>query len=189
MCPCNGVWIGNWIYWTPIDPWLQVITTVSLIHTLYNSLEHVLKSSQSAMSSSVFWQQLPTAGVPLPLGSRTVPGFIYQLLTSTAHKEWTPANSLTHSLTNELPFNSLTNSAHRLHFTYCPAYNISARTTQKTQFFFCCLIVVVRWHDVFHYCVRSHRYGPRRKYHSSVATYGALPSNDRCLVVCFAVAA
>jgi hypothetical protein len=50
----DGVWIGNWIYWTLPDPWLQVIITVSLIHTLYNSLEHTLKSSQPAVSSPVF---------------------------------------------------------------------------------------------------------------------------------------
>jgi hypothetical protein len=31
------------------------------------------KSSQSAMSSPVSWQQLKTANVPLPLGSRNVP--------------------------------------------------------------------------------------------------------------------
>jgi hypothetical protein len=33
----DGVWIDNWVYWTLIDPWLQVIITVSLIHTLQSS--------------------------------------------------------------------------------------------------------------------------------------------------------
>jgi hypothetical protein len=37
-----GVWIGNWIYWILTNPWLQVIIAVSLIHTLCNSLQHVL---------------------------------------------------------------------------------------------------------------------------------------------------
>jgi hypothetical protein len=36
----NRFWICNWIYWTLTDPWLQVIITVLLIHTLYCSLEH-----------------------------------------------------------------------------------------------------------------------------------------------------
>jgi hypothetical protein len=62
----NGVWIGSSICWTLTDPWLQVIKTVSLIHTLYSSLEQTLKSSQPAVSSPVFWQRLT-------LGFRTVP--------------------------------------------------------------------------------------------------------------------
>jgi hypothetical protein len=49
----DGVWIGNWIYWTLTDSWLQVITPVSLIHTLYSSLAHTFESSQSAMSTPV----------------------------------------------------------------------------------------------------------------------------------------
>jgi hypothetical protein len=49
----DRVWIGNWIYWTLTDPWLQVIITFSLIHTLYTSLEHTIKSSQPAVSSPV----------------------------------------------------------------------------------------------------------------------------------------
>jgi hypothetical protein len=31
----DGVWIGNRIYWTLTYPWLQVIITVSLIHTCF----------------------------------------------------------------------------------------------------------------------------------------------------------
>jgi hypothetical protein len=37
-------------------------------HTLQLTTAHS-KSSQLAVSSPVFWQQLPTADVPLPLGS------------------------------------------------------------------------------------------------------------------------
>jgi hypothetical protein len=36
------VWIGNWICWTFTDPWLQVMITVSLIHTLCSSLKYTL---------------------------------------------------------------------------------------------------------------------------------------------------
>jgi hypothetical protein len=46
---------------------------------------------------------------PLPLRSPTVPGLSNQLLTATAHNNWTPAViSLTHSLTHSL---SLANSS------------------------------------------------------------------------------
>jgi hypothetical protein len=58
-----GVWIGNWIYWTLTDLW-QVIISVSLIHTLYSSLEHTLKSSKPAVSSPVFWRTFPSSRFP-----------------------------------------------------------------------------------------------------------------------------
>jgi hypothetical protein len=35
----------------------------------------------------------------------------------------------------------------------------------------------------------TQRHGPHRKHHSSAAVYGPLPSNGRCLVVCFVVVA
>jgi hypothetical protein len=60
----KGFWIGSWMYWTLTGPWLQVITTGSLIHTLYSSLEHIPKSSQPTVSSPVFWKRLPTADIP-----------------------------------------------------------------------------------------------------------------------------
>jgi hypothetical protein len=34
---------------------------------------------------------------------------------------------------------------------------------------------------------RFHRHGPRRKYNSSVAVYGAVPKDGCCMVVCFEV--
>jgi hypothetical protein len=37
-----------------------------------------IKSSQSSLA--VVWQRLPTVDVPLPLGSRPVPGLSYKLL-------------------------------------------------------------------------------------------------------------
>jgi hypothetical protein len=42
----DGVWIGNRIYLTLTDPWLQEITNVSPIQILYTSLEHELQSSR-----------------------------------------------------------------------------------------------------------------------------------------------
>jgi hypothetical protein len=72
----DEVWIGNWIYWT-----LTVVTTnkyVSLteLHTpkITVTTAHIT-SSQSLLA--VAWQRLLTADVPVPLGSRTVPGLSY----------------------------------------------------------------------------------------------------------------
>jgi hypothetical protein len=50
----DWIGIGNWIFLTLTDPRIQVIIAVSLIHTLYSSLEHThLKSSQSAVFTSL----------------------------------------------------------------------------------------------------------------------------------------
>jgi hypothetical protein len=65
----DEVWFGNRTHWTR-----------TLVINIYsNSTSHTLQfttarteSSQSAVSSSVLWYRLPTAGVPLPFGSRTV---------------------------------------------------------------------------------------------------------------------
>jgi hypothetical protein len=59
--------------------------------------------------------------VPPPSGSWTTPGLSYQLYLS---------SFLSHQPT--------------LHFTNCPAYNISARTAQKTVFL-CCCIQLLSW--------------------------------------------
>jgi hypothetical protein len=59
------------------DPFLQVISTVSLIHSLYSLLEHTFKVFSVCC---VFISLLVTAsngGSPLPLSSRSVPGLIY----------------------------------------------------------------------------------------------------------------
>jgi hypothetical protein len=47
--------LNRWIYWTFTDPWLQVVITLSLIHTFNGLLEDTSKSSQSAVSSPVLW--------------------------------------------------------------------------------------------------------------------------------------
>jgi hypothetical protein len=64
------------------------------------------------------------ADVSLPLGSRNIPGLSYQFLTATAHSAWTAAVLyLTHLLIKK---------------PTCTAFNISARTSQKTSFLCCC---------------------------------------------------
>jgi hypothetical protein len=63
--------------------------------------------------------------IPLPVGSRIVPGLSYQLVTAIAHNDWT-ASVL--ELTNSPTISPLT----EWHLT-CPAHKISARTAYKTQ--------------------------------------------------------
>jgi hypothetical protein len=70
------------------------------------------------------------------------------------------SNSLTHQPTDSTPLHWLTP-------TNCPAYNISAWTTEKTPFLCYCSFLLS---------------GSRRKYHSSVVC-GQLPSNGRCIDV------
>jgi hypothetical protein len=73
-------WIDIWFYRT-----LTLVTTNN-----YDSLSELhaqkftvttahIKTSQS--SPAVAWQRLPKAEIPLPPGSRILPGFSYQLLT------------------------------------------------------------------------------------------------------------
>jgi hypothetical protein len=58
------------------------IVTVSKYNIIANS------DTQSAVSSPVVaWSRLSTADAPLPLGSRTVPGLSYRVLTATAHND------------------------------------------------------------------------------------------------------
>jgi hypothetical protein len=75
----DEVWIGNWIYWT-----LTLVTTnnydsLNQLHTpkITVTTAHI-NSSQALLA--VAWYRLPTADVPLPLDSRTLPGLSYQLL-------------------------------------------------------------------------------------------------------------
>jgi hypothetical protein len=46
--------------------------------------------------------------------------------------------------------------------------------------------ILLNWHSLTVLLLTS-RHGPRRKLRFSVAVYGPLPNNGRCLVVCFAV--
>jgi hypothetical protein len=67
-----GIWISASIYWKlsvliTIDP-----TAQSPIHSLQFTIART-KSSWSAVPSPTLWYRLPTADIPFPLGSRTVP--------------------------------------------------------------------------------------------------------------------
>jgi hypothetical protein len=125
----EGFWIVNWIYWKLTDPWLAV----SLIHTLFSSLQHTLTPSQPAVSLPVFvWQRLPTADVPPSSGFPNCPrasatSFSQQQLTTTERQQF--SSSHIHSPTDSTP---LTDSS-----LTCPAYTISTRTAQKTSFLRC----------------------------------------------------
>jgi hypothetical protein len=78
----DGFWIGNWNYCTLCySAWLH-FTGHYYTHTLLSTV---------TFSLVVAWQRLPTVDPPLPLGSRNVSGFSYQLFTETAHNEWTSA--------------------------------------------------------------------------------------------------
>jgi hypothetical protein len=108
----DGCWIGQ-IYWT------HSTRLHFTIHYLVSS--HVFISHRFVAASN--------GGLPLPLGSQTVPGLSYQLLTATAHNNWTPeVISLTRQQTHST----------QLTLTSCPDYNILAWTTQRTPFHYCC---------------------------------------------------
>jgi hypothetical protein len=113
-------------------PWQFTITHTHTHTPTHSAMSPVLSSLAVAGS------QLAMADVPLPLGSWTIPGLSYQLLTPTAHNNQTSAVLwLTHKLSH-----STTNST-QLTLTNCPAVNISAWTTQKTPFHYCCAIVAM----------------------------------------------
>jgi hypothetical protein len=147
--------MGNWIYWTLTDPWLQAIITVSLIHTLYSSLGHTLKSSQFAMSS---------------------PDFPSRCLVAASNDGRSPSPGFPNSPRSQLP-DSNRNSSQRL--------NSSSSLTHYRQ-----TLHYLQWlNSLLTVLLQTSRHGPHGKHRSSVAVYGPLPSNDRCLVVCFAVVA
>jgi hypothetical protein len=69
----DGGWIGNWIYWTLTDRNYSNYSAIANSYTLQITTAGI-KSSQPAQSSPVVaWWRLPTADVPLTLGSRTIP--------------------------------------------------------------------------------------------------------------------
>jgi hypothetical protein len=90
-------------------------------HTHTHTHDCDLNLLQSPLA--VPWQRLPTTDVPFTPGSLVVPGLSYRLLTATAYNELTAA--VLCSPSNSSISNSLLS---------CPAYNISARTAQKTPF-------------------------------------------------------
>jgi hypothetical protein len=58
----------------------------TLQFTIIHTHTHTQVSAVRA-SLAVARQRFPTADVPLPIGSRTIPGLSYQLLTATAHND------------------------------------------------------------------------------------------------------
>jgi hypothetical protein len=77
----DQVWIGNWIYCNYTLVTTNNYGNLTELHTpkITVTTAHI-KSSQSSLA--VAWYRLPTADVPLTLGSRTRPGLSYQLLMS-----------------------------------------------------------------------------------------------------------
>jgi hypothetical protein len=104
----DRVWIGNCIYWTLTDPWLQVIITNSLINTLYSSLEHTHKASQPACCVSTSLLVMASNG-RRSSSSRFLNCPQHQLPASHSNssQQLNHTGYLTHSLTHP-PTNSLT---------------------------------------------------------------------------------
>jgi hypothetical protein len=123
----DGFWIDDRIYRTFWHrAWLHFT-----VHCYTHMLEFTVTSSLA-----VAWWRFPTAHVPFPLGSRTISGLSYQLLTATAHNDWTP---LTYSLTHQqTPLHSLTDP-----LTNCPVYNISTWTAPKQPLHYWCAFVAI----------------------------------------------
>jgi hypothetical protein len=103
----DGVWIGNWIYWTLTFVTENNYDSFTKLHAsdIIVTTAHI-KSSQSSLV--VGWYLFPVADDPLPLGSRTVTSLCYQLLTS--HN----CDSQLTQLTTELLV-LVTQLQHRLH--------------------------------------------------------------------------
>jgi hypothetical protein len=99
----DGVLIGNWICWALTDRNYAVNIALSLIHTLYNSLQYAL----SIFSLFCLHQSFPGNGFqrrtfPLLWGPELSPFLSCQLLTLTAHNDWSAVLWLTYPLTNQL---------------------------------------------------------------------------------------
>jgi hypothetical protein len=112
----DGVWINGFIDHLHYSE-LQAITAPPLIfHNSQITTVPAKPFPASCVFTSRFLQQLPT-----------VESLQLHALRSCLHSlpYWT-------QLSPDLPIAVLTN---------CPAYNISARTTQKTPFFYCCVRV------------------------------------------------
>jgi hypothetical protein len=137
------------------DSELHTITALSLIYIPYKSLQHPLRLFQPAVSSAVPWQRLLAVQI-LQL----------QALRSYLHK---------------LPYTTVS-TVNWTHYYICPGYNTSARTTQKTPFFFCCFRVRCRGNVFTEPSPRNSRGADHRKPRSIVACMlRALSSNGRCL--------
>jgi hypothetical protein len=105
----DGVWIADRIYWTLwYSAWLQLQFTITHTHTVVFTV---------TSSLIVARYRLLTADVPFPLGSRTIHGLSYELLTATDHN-WTSSSYLTNSVTHQLNWLTLSTNYYWL-FIYC----------------------------------------------------------------------
>jgi hypothetical protein len=77
----DEVLIANWICWTLTHVTANNYDSLTELHTqkVTVTTEHK-KSSQYSLA--VAWWRLPTVDIPLPLGSRTVPGLRFKFLAS-----------------------------------------------------------------------------------------------------------
>jgi hypothetical protein len=97
----HGVWIGHWIYLTPITilnynaQWCCHQFSITVYTALWLILIYILihytriKFSWSSVTSPVLWYRLPTADVPLP-GFLNCPNPLPQQLTFAFHLELPP---------------------------------------------------------------------------------------------------
>jgi hypothetical protein len=125
-------WIDKWIYWTLwYSAWLHFTVhyyTHTHTHTHTHTLLSTVTSSLSLLGSGFQRWTFPFLWVPEPsLASAT--SCSQQLPTSTELR----SSPLIHKPTNST----------RLALTDWHAYNISARTAQKTPFHCCCAIFTV----------------------------------------------
>jgi hypothetical protein len=153
-------------WWSDLlDSLIQRVTIFynSLLHTNTSIHGHVFTSRSSVATSN--GGRYPSSLLP----NYPATSFSQQQLATTEPQKF--SDWLPQSLSN------------------CLAYNISARTAQKTPFQYCCEIIACQWHDVFDRCVRNHRHGPRRKHHSSVYVYGQLLSDGWYISAYFRVVA
>jgi hypothetical protein len=96
----DGVWFGNFIYWNLTDPWLQIIITLSLIHTVCSSLQHVL----SLLSLLCLHQSLPGDGFQECLLLPCSCSYRLATVPQLTHCSKCPANSISAPTAQKTPF-------------------------------------------------------------------------------------
>jgi hypothetical protein len=126
-----GVWIGNWIYWILTDPWLQMIMTVSLIHTLHNCT-YVSLLSLLCLVTAANGGLSPSSGFPNYFCAPTS-SFSQQQLTTTVPQRF--SNWLTHQLTHSIPLTA------SLFTNFCT--DCTENTVHLLLFMDPCLVTVV----------------------------------------------
>jgi hypothetical protein len=143
--------------WVWVETRLGLVTgfighLLSLTTNNYDNLTELptRKRATAQFSLAVAWQRLPTADVPLPMGSQTAPGLSYKLFTS--HNCNSQLNStdwlkLLQALASTVILDSESHRTHVLilhsdgigsltdfsHWTTIPHYLVPVRTAQKTS--------------------------------------------------------